>query len=152
MRDVHLTINCPKCGTQATAIKCWNMASTKEGAKGPSSEIRIGIFECAKCKHKFRTKVNSEMDSQTKNSDTEDLSSLIEKLVKIKLELNNNLSKLRENLKAIESERSGITFELEELEDAEDRANDLEDEVNELRDELKSLKNLLGFKDDQNNQ
>ena len=90
-------VNCPKCGTQATATKCWNLASLKKDGGQTVSEIRIGLFECEKCKHKFRAKVNSE----EKKLESTDFSSLIEQLNKIKLELTNNLSKLKENIKKI---------------------------------------------------
>ncbi len=140
-------VNCPECGTESTVIKSWTMASSKKGLKRSTSEIQIGIFQCPKCQFKFRAKV----DSQAKPADSPDYLSLIEKLTEIKSGLNSNLNKLRENLKIIESERSGMILEFQELEDAEDKANDLELEVNELKDQLKSLKDLLGFKDDQNN-
>lgn len=139
-------VNCPKCKTKnTTPKKSWIMASSKKGAP----EIHVGIFECQECGAKFRAKVESKSKVSTaENVNPPDFASLIGKLNEIKLGLNNNLSKLRENLQVIESQRSGINLRFEEL-DAESRADDLEDEVNDLKDELRSLKDLLGYKDDE---
>lgn len=45
---------CTKCGTEvASPIKSWKMAGRPSKA-GYRLQLEIGIFECPKCKKKFR--------------------------------------------------------------------------------------------------
>ena len=133
--------DCPNCGTKvATAIKCWTVAPAKHRATGHTPEFRVGIFECPKCKSKFRSKV----DATAKPFKT-NVKYLIIKVKEIQEGFTRTLRVLREKIKMLETERASLLGEIEELKRvAEARANALETEVNWLREELKSLRELLG--------
>ncbi|MCJ7560264.1 hypothetical protein MUO79_06560 [Candidatus Bathyarchaeota archaeon] len=134
-------MKCPNCGTEvATAVKSWTVSPGKQRATGDVPEFRVGIFECPKCKSKFRSRV----DFRAKPAET-NVKNLVEKIKEIREGLMQTLTVLREKMKTLETERSSLLVEIEKLRKvAESRANDLEIEVNQLREELKSLKELLG--------
>jgi DNA repair exonuclease SbcCD ATPase subunit len=136
-------VDCPNCGTEvATAVKCWTVAPAKQGASGNIPEFRVGIFECPQCKSKFRAKV--EFKSKP-TAETANVKELVERIKGIREGFMLTLSNLREKIKTLETERSGLMTEIEKLKKvAESRANALEDEVTQLRDEIKNLKELLG--------
>jgi vacuolar-type H+-ATPase subunit I/STV1 len=133
--------DCPNCGTKvATAIKCWTVAPAKHRATGRTPEFRVGIFECPKCKSKFRSKVDATAKPVKTN-----VKYLIIKVKEIQEGFTRTLRVLREKIKMLETERASLLGEIEELKRvAEARANALETEVNWLREELKSLRELLG--------
>jgi len=135
-------MKCPNCGTEvATAVKSWTVSPGKQRATGDVPEFRVGIFECPKCKSKFRSRV----DRRTNSVETTNVRNLVEKIKEIRGGLMQTLTVLREKMKTLETERSSLLVEIEKLKKvAESRANDLEIEVNQLREELKSLKELLG--------
>jgi predicted nucleic acid-binding Zn-ribbon protein len=135
-------VECPNCGTEvATAVKSWTVSPGKQRATGDVPEFRVGIFECPKCKSKFRSRV----DCRTNSVETTNVRNLVEKIKEIREGLMQTLTVLREKVKTLETERSSLLVEIEKLKKvAESRANDLEIEVNQLREELKSLKELLG--------
>jgi vacuolar-type H+-ATPase subunit I/STV1 len=134
-------MKCPNCGTEvATAVKSWTVSPGKQRATGDVPEFRVGIFECPKCKSKFRSRV----DFRAKPVET-NVKNLVEKIKEIRGGLMQTLTVLREKMKTLETERASLLVEIEKLKKvAESRANDLEIEVNQLREELKSLKELLG--------
>jgi predicted RNase H-like nuclease (RuvC/YqgF family) len=75
------------------------------------------------------------------------VSILIERLNEIRSGFKQNLDKLRRNLEMLESERSGVLFEIEAVKkDAESKAVGLETEISQLREDITSLKELLGLK------
>ena len=135
-------VDCPNCGTEvAVAVKCWTVSPAKQGATGVIPEFRVGIFECPKCKSKFRSKVSS----TAKPAETKNVKNLVEKVKEIRKGLTQTLRALREKINRLETERASLLGEIEELKRvAEARANALETEVNWLREELKSLRELLG--------
>src|SRR3972149_1466344 len=139
---VYWLVECPNCGTEvAAAVKCWTVSPRKQTAAGNVPEFRVGIFECPKCKSKFRSRVGLE----AKPVEIANVRSLIEKIKEIREGLVQTLTVLREKMKTLETERSSLLVEIEKLKKvAESRANDLEIEVNQLREELKSLRELLG--------
>jgi len=134
-------VDCPKCGTKvATAVKCWTVTPVKPSVRGNIHEFKVGIFECPKCKFKFRSKV----DATTKPVET-NVNDLVLKIKEIHEGLTQTLRTLRKKMTTLETERMSLLVEIEKLKKvAESRANALEDEVNQLREELKSLRELLG--------
>ncbi|MFA5366095.1 MAG: hypothetical protein WC325_13010 [Candidatus Bathyarchaeia archaeon] len=72
---------------------------------------------------------------------------MIERLNEIRSGFKQNLDKLRRNLEMLESERSGVLFEIEAVKkDAESKAVGLETEISQLREDITSLKEILGLK------
>ena len=135
-------VDCPNCGTEvATAVKSWTVSPKKHGATRDVPEFRVGIFECSKCKTKFRSKVEFGANS----AGTANVKNAIEKIKGIREGLMQTLKTLREKIRTLETERASLMVEIEKLKKAaESRAGTLENEVNQLRDEIKSLKELLG--------
>lgn len=134
-------VDCPNCGTEvAVAVKCWTVSPAKQGASGVIPEFRVGIFECPKCKSKFRSRVGS----KAKPAETGNIKSIVEKIKEIREGLNQTLRTLREKINTLETERASLLVEIEQLKKvAESRVNALEVEVKELREEIKSLRELL---------
>jgi predicted nucleic acid-binding Zn-ribbon protein len=134
-------VECPNCKTEiATAVKCWTVSPVKHGTAGDIPEFRVGIFECPKCKSRFRSRV----DSTSKPAET-NVKTLVEKVREIREGLMQTLRILRVRINTLETERASLLVEIEKLKKvAESRANALEDEVKQLREEIKSLKELLG--------
>jgi hypothetical protein len=60
--------------------------------------------------------------------------------------LKRNLANLRSNLGLLETERSGVLFELEAVRrDSKSRADGLEEDVNRLRLDIQDLRSILGL-------
>jgi vacuolar-type H+-ATPase subunit I/STV1 len=139
---VYQLVECPNCGTEvAAAVKCWTVSPRKQTEAGDVPEFRVGIFECPKCKSKFRSRVGLE----PKPLEIANVRSLVEKIKEIREGLVQTLTVLRDRLKTLETDRSSLLLEIEKLKEAaESRADALEVEVSQLRAELKSLKELLG--------
>jgi len=135
-------VDCPNCGTEVTtAMKCWTVSPRKQTETGDLPEFRVGIFECPKCKSKFRSRV----EFRTKSAETTNVKNVVEKIKGIREGLMQTLKTLREKIRTLETERAGLMVEIEKLKKvAESRADALENEVNELREEIKSLRELLG--------
>jgi predicted nucleic acid-binding Zn-ribbon protein len=135
-------VDCPNCGTEVTfAVKCWTVSPAKRGATGVIPEFRVGIFECPKCKSKFRSRVSS----TAKAAETKNIKNIVEKIKNIHEGLTQTLRVLREKISTLETERASLLVEIEQLKKvAESRANALEVEVKQLREEIKSLRELLG--------
>ncbi|MBN1245893.1 hypothetical protein JXA31_09900 [Candidatus Bathyarchaeota archaeon] len=134
-------VDCPNCGTKvATAVKCWTVTPVKPSVRGNIPEFKVGIFECPKCKSKFRSKVGATAKPVETN-----VNDFVVKIKEIREGLTQTLRTLREKIKTLETERAGLMVEIENLKKVvESRANALETEVNQLREELQSLRELLG--------
>ena len=125
----------------AVAVKCWIVSPAKHTARGDMPEFRVGIFECPECKTQFR----SQVASKAKSGEVTNVAALVARINEIQQGLKQTLKTLREKIETLETERSGLLFEVEKLKKvAETRASALEAEVNELREELRSLREFLG--------
>jgi len=134
-------VNCPKCGTEAGApVKIWPISFRKPGEKGGESKLCIEMFECPKCKARFRASVELEAQAE----ETGSIKNMVERIKDIRQELMQTLKTLRERIRTLETERSNLMAEIEELKKiAESRVNALENEVDMLRQEVESLRELL---------
>lgn len=147
-QDIHVRfsglVQCPNCGTEAvSAVKSWPVAFMKPGEGVPKQQLYIGIFECPKCKSKFRSRVESAVEF----AGTINAVGLAERIGSIRDGLAQTLKTLRLKIRTLEIERSSLLTEVEELKRvAELRASALETEVNQLREEIGALKEVLGSK------
>lgn len=135
-------VDCPNCGAEVvTAVKSWPVSFKKQGVSGALPQFCVGIFECPKCKSKFRSRV----EFRTKSAETTNVKNVVEKIKGIREGLMQTLKTLREKIRTLETERAGLIVEIEKLKKvAESRADALKNEVNQLREEIKSLRELLG--------
>ncbi len=136
-------VKCPKCGVEVTTpVKTWPIPSRKPAKKGEEPKLIMGIFECPNCKARFRATVQIE----TETGETANIKNMVERIKGIKGELMLTLKNLREKIKTLETERSNLMIEIENLRKvAESRVIALESEVTMLREEVKSLRDLLGY-------
>jgi len=136
---------CPKCGAEvATPIKTWSMPR-KPARAGEESKLVMGMFECPKCRARFRAAVEAEIETKEIVS----IKNMVERIKGIKGELMQTLKNLREKIRTLETERANLMVEIEELKKmAESKVNALESEVGMLREEVKSLKELLGYSEE----
>jgi chromosome segregation ATPase len=134
---------CPKCGTEvSTPVKTWPFTARKPVAEGGETKISMGIFECPKCKARFR----ATLEAQIGTEETVSIKNMVERIKGIKGELMQTLKNLREKIKTLETERANLIIEIDKLKKvAESRVNALEGEVSMLREEVKSLRDLLGY-------
>jgi uncharacterized Zn finger protein (UPF0148 family) len=139
-------VNCPKCGTYVgTPLKTWAIPSRKPLREGEEPKL-AGIFECPKCKARFRAAAVAEK----KVEEAANIKNMVEKIRGIKGELMQTLVNLREKIKTLETERANLMVEIEELRKvAETRVSALEDEVSMLRIDAKSLRELLGYQEEE---
>jgi hypothetical protein len=135
-------VECPSCGTLVEiALKSWPVSFKKQGEDYGQSQFLLGIFECPKCKSKFRSRV----ESSAKPAETPKFKDLVAKVKSIQNGLIQTKKTLHDRLNSLQTERGSLMLELGDLEkDAESRADALEDEICQLRDEIRSLKELLG--------
>ena len=135
-------VECPSCGTEvANAVKSWPVSFGKHGESDAHSQLCIGIFECPKCKSKFRSRV----EQTTKPAETASVSDLVERIKGIREGFAQTLATLRGRIRMLETERAGVLGEMDELKmAAKSRADALEAEVEQLREEVKSLRELFG--------
>ena len=133
---------CPNCGAEeGTMVKSWPVSFGKQGESENEPQFYIGIFECPRCKSRFR----SRLESSEKSVEPVSVSNLVDRIRDVREGLKQTLKTLRERIDTLETERASLLFEIRELKmDAESRANSLESEVNQLREEVKSLRELLG--------
>lgn len=133
-------VNCPKCGFGViTPIKTWPIPSRRPLKKGEETRL-AGIFECPKCKARFRATVEPVANAEQ----TVSIKDMVGRIKGIKEELMLTLVNLREKIKRLENERASLMTEIENLREvAESKANELENEVNMLKEEARSLKDLL---------
>jgi chromosome segregation ATPase len=105
----------------------------------------IGVFECPKCKARFRAALNAEMALK----ETASIKNMVERIEGIRGGLVQTLKNLHEKIKTLETERSNLMIEIDKLKKvAESRVDALESEVTMLRDEVKSLRELLGYSEE----
>lgn len=105
----------------------------------------VGVFECPECKSKFRARV----DTQPESKEATDVVGLVERINSIRDGLSQSLNTLRAKIKMLETERSSLLAEVDELKrTAESRADALEDEVVQLREDIKSLREVLSPAED----
>ena len=135
-------VECPSCGTEvAAAVKSWPVSFKKQDEEEAKPQFIVGVFECPKCKSKFRSRV----ESASEPADTNSVMGLVERINSIREGLTQTLKALRVKIKTLETERACLLTEVEELKRvAELRANALEVEVSQLREEIKSLREVLG--------
>ena len=136
-------VKCPKCRSEvATPVKTWPFSTRKPSRGGEEPKIAMGIFECPKCKARFR----STLEVETKVEETANIKNMVERIKGIRGELVQTLKNLREKIKTLETERSNLMIEIDKLRKvAESRVTALESEVGMLREEVKSLRDLLGY-------
>lgn len=134
-------VQCPSCGTEvASAVKSWPVSFKKPEEEDAKPQFCVGVFECPKCKSKFRSRV----DSAPESAGTTNVVGLVERINSIREGLTQTLKTLRLKIKTLETERSSLLVEVQELKRvAEMRANALEVEVSQLREEIKSLREVL---------
>lgn len=134
-------VQCPSCGTEVvSAVKSWPVTFKKLGEADVKPQFCIGLFECSACKSKFRARV----DVAPEPTEPVNMVDLAARVKSIREGLIQTLNTLRLKLKTLETERSVLLVEMEELKrTAESRATALEDEVCQLREEVKSLRELL---------
>jgi len=125
-------VKCPECNYEVeTPVKTWPLSRKGE------VEVLMGIFECPRCKTRFRRRFERKPREVS-------IKNMAEKIKEIKGELMQTLKSLREKIKTLEAERASLLLEIEELKKmAESKASALENEVKMLREEVKSLRELL---------
>ena len=136
-------VTCPKCkATVDTPIKEFILPrkTTRPGEK-PKTTTAIGMFECPSCKTEFRATFDKAVDPTS-------IKSMVKKIKIVEGALVNTLKNLHEKIQSLETERSSLLLEIEELKKmAESKATALESEITMLREEVKSLKDLLGYEE-----
>lgn len=137
-------VECPKCGTNVIApMRTWAIPSRKPPKDGEEPKL-AGIFECPDCKTRFRAAVEPEKPEDR----TANIKNMMERIKDIRGELVLTLKNLREKIKTLETERSNLMIEIDNLRKvAESRATALESEVTMLREEVKSLRDILGYQE-----
>ncbi|MGD0978379.1 MAG: hypothetical protein ABR962_04470 [Candidatus Bathyarchaeia archaeon] len=140
-------VNCPKCGNNVkTPVKTWAIPS-REPLKEGEQPQHVGIYECPTCKARFRYAVETE----TEFGETANIKNVFERIKGVKGGLMQTLTNLREKINTLETERASLMVEIENLRKvAESRVDALESEVSMLRSEAKSLRDLLGYKEEEN--
>lgn len=138
---------CPRCGNEvANPVKTWPISSRNPAPDSQLPRLVVGIFECPKCKARFRAAVDS-----VKVEERTNISDMVERVKGIKGELLQTLKNLRERIHTLETQRSDLMVEIENLRKvAESRARALESEVGMLKEEMKTLKDLLGYTEEPN--
>jgi hypothetical protein len=133
-------VQCPDCGAEVVSpVKSWAVSFKKQDEDDAKPQFCVGIFECPKCKSKFRARV------EPKPKPAANVADLVGRINSIREGLTQTLRTLRLKINTLETERSSLLTEMEELKRAaESRANALEAEVCQLREEVKSLRELLG--------
>ena len=141
-------VDCPKCGGNVeTPVKVWAIPS-REPLREGEQRRHVGIYECPNCGVRFRYAVKSE----TGFTETTNVKNVVERIRGIKGELMQTLVSLREKINTLETERASLMVEIESLRKvAESKVDALESEVSMLRSEAKSLRDLLGYKEEENN-
>jgi hypothetical protein len=134
-------VRCPSCRTEvASPIKSWPVSFKKHGEESTAPQFCVGVFECPRCKSKFRSRVESASEAVEPSN----VAGLVEKINSIREGLIQTLKTLRLKIKSLETERASLLTEVEELKRvAELRANALEDEICQLREEISSIREVL---------
>ena len=139
--EVSRLVECPSCGTEvAVPTQSRPVALRKQGEEEAKTQSVVGVFECPRCKSKFR----SQVETAGAPSDMSNAAGLVERINSIREGLAQTLKTLRVKIKTLETERALLLTEVEELKRvAESRAAALEVEVSQLREEIKSLREVL---------
>lgn len=126
---------CPSCGTEVfNLVKSWSMIG-KPSRTGKRLKLTIGLYECSKCKKKFRIALGKEKIT---------IKNMAEKVKGIEEGLMQTLRNLRKKIEKLEREKADLLREIDELKKAaEEKADTLEGEVAMLKKEAKALKKLL---------
>ncbi len=115
-------------------------AHRKRGEEDAKMHSAVRVFECPRCKSKFR----SQVETVRNPSEGYDAAGLVERINSIREGLAQTLKTLRVKIKTLETERALLLTEVEELKRvAESRASALEVEVSQLHEEIKSLREVL---------
>ena len=133
-------VECPSCGTEV-AVPTQSRPATlrKQGEEEAKTQFVVGVFECPRCKSKFR-----QVDTAGAHSEVSSAAGLVERINSIREGLAQTLKTLRVKIKTLETERALLLTEVEELKRVvESRASALEVEVSQLREEIKSLREVL---------
>ena len=133
----------PSCGTEvAGAMKSWPETLKNQGITGTKTQFIFGIFECPRCKSKFRSRVEPACAATSEGGG---VAELVKRINSIREGLTQTLRSLRVKIKTLETERALLLTEVQELKRAAKlRASALEGEVRELREEINSLREVLG--------
>jgi vacuolar-type H+-ATPase subunit I/STV1 len=139
--EVSRLVECPSCGTEvAVPAQSRPGVYRKQGEEEAKRQSVVGVFECPRCKSKFR----SQVETADAPSEMSSAGGLVERINSIREGLAQTLKTLRVKIKTLETERALLLTEVEELKRvAESRANALEIEVSQLREEIKSLREVL---------
>ncbi len=134
-------VECPSCGTEvAVPSQIQQGAHRKRSEEDAKMHSAVGVFECPRCKSKFR----SQVETAGAHSEVSSAAGLVERINSIREGLAQTLKTLRVKIKTLETERALLLTEVEELKRvAESRASALEIEVTQLREEIKSLREVL---------
>lgn len=137
-------VTCPKCGT-SVAFPMKTLTPPRKGSKpGDKTKMGVGMFLCPNCNTRFRASFGEPVEETS-------IKSVAQNLRGIEGEFVNTLKNLREKMQKLESERSSLLLEIDGLKKAaESKASAIENEITMLRDEVKSLKELLGYKEGEN--
>ena len=121
------------------------MTLKNHGDTEAKTQFIFGIFECPRCKSKFRSRIEPACATTPEQSS---VAELVKRINSIREKLTQTLRSLRVKIKTLETERALLLREIQELKRAAKlRANALESEVSELREELNSLREVLGQSD-----
>jgi uncharacterized coiled-coil DUF342 family protein len=106
------------------------------------TQFIFSIFECPRCKSKFRSRIEPACATTPEQSS---VAELVKRINSIREKLTQTLRSLRVKIKTLETERTLLLTEIQELKRAAKlRAIALESEVSELREEINSLREVLG--------
>ena len=139
-----MVADCPSCGSKVVSpVKSWPVFFKKQHEFNATPQLCVGAFECPKCGEKFRSRVEPSPATERPES----VIGFVERVNAIRDGLSQSLNTLRIKIGALETERSSLMIELEELKKkAESRANALETEIGQLRQEIRSFRELLDLK------
>jgi predicted nucleic acid-binding Zn-ribbon protein len=125
-----------------SALKSWPVTLKNHGNTEAKTQFIFGIFECPRCKSKFRSRVEPACATTPERSS---VAELVKRINSIRQKLTQTLRSLRVKIKTLETERALLLTEIQELKRAATlRASALESEVSELREEINSLREVLG--------
>ena len=124
-----------------SALKSWPVTLKNHGDTEAKTQFIFSIFECPRCKSKFRSRIEPACATTPEQSS---VAELVKRINSIREKLTQTLRSLRVKIKTLETERTLLLTEIQELKAAKLRASALESEVSELREEINSLREVLG--------
>ena len=121
---------CPNCGNEVVSpTKSWPVYFKRQNEPNIGPQLCLGVFECKNCGEKFRSRV----EKATLLEPATGIVGLVERVNSIRNGLSQSLNTLREKILALETERSSLMIELEELKKkAELHVTSLETEIIQL--------------------